>query len=574
MPRLRALFGIILVTSLAAASPACDGEDETSSGGSTASTTTTTSTTVEMPPPLGPLPAGEAVESDRFATSGHCNQCHLAADAPVMHDAAGEDISPAFLWRSSMMAFAARDPYYLAVFSEELAARPGIAEEVERTCTRCHAPAGSVEHEQTGGHLTFAALTAEATPEANLGRDGVTCSLCHQIKGVGLGSPGSFGGSFEVGFSREMFGPHQQPNPEPMEFFLGYTPTYAEHVATSELCATCHTVVVPVLDAAGAPAGGEFLEQAPYLEWLNSDYRGDAPCQACHMPQVDADGSVISSPISKFPEGLSPREPFGKHVFVGGNAYMLGMLADADNLAWAGSDVSAGELAAAAARSEEHLRDGVDVSIASAAPDGDALRVVVEVKNAAGHKYPTGYPSRRAWIHFRAEDAAGKVVLESGAFDASGAIVDAAGKRLDLPGVVAPHLDEVSSSEEVQIYEAIAGDLSGAPTHRALGAASFLKDNRLLPAGWSSGHEWIDWIAPVGVEGDASFGAAGDQVTYRIAGGSAVRRVVVELLYQSVPPATLDMVAAVPTPAAVRFSEMARERPPTPVVVASTSLDL
>lgn len=572
MPSQRALCGVVVVAVLAAAAPACDGE-EAPPGASSATTTGTTTTAPDLPPPLDPLPAVEATETDRFATSGHCDQCHLAADAPVMHDAAGGDISPAFLWRSSMMAFAARDPYYLAVFSEELAARPAIAETIEQTCTRCHAPAGSVEHEQTGGHLTFAALTAEGGAEANLGRDGVTCSLCHQIQDLGLGTTDSFGGGFTVGYDREMFGPHQQPNPEPMQFFLDYTPTYAEHTASSELCASCHTVVIPILEADGSPAGGDFLEQAPYLEWLNSDYRDSAPCRTCHMPASDAAGATITSPIAKYPDNLAPRQPFGQHVFVGGNAYMLGVLAD--NLEWTGSAVSAEELTAAAARSEAHLQDGIEVAIAGAAPEGDALRVTVELTNHAGHKYPTGYPSRRAWIHFRAVDAAGSVVLESGAFDEAGAIVDGAGQRLDLPGVVTPHLDEVSSSAEVQIYEAVAGDLAGQPTHRALGAAYFLKDNRLLPAGWSSAHEWIDWIGPVGTGGDATFTAASDRVTYRVAGGAAaVRRVEVELLYQSVPPATLDVLAAVPTPAAVRFSEMARARPPAPVVVASASLDL
>ncbi|MEZ4447281.1 MAG: hypothetical protein R3B72_49840 [Polyangiaceae bacterium] len=37
-----------------------------------------------------------------------------------------------------MMALAARDPYYLAVFSQELLEHDGATTAVERTCTCCH----------------------------------------------------------------------------------------------------------------------------------------------------------------------------------------------------------------------------------------------------------------------------------------------------------------------------------------------------------------------------------------------------------------------------------------------------
>lgn len=524
-------------------------------------------TPVELPPPLGPLSPVEPTETDRFATSGFCRQCHLAGDAPVMRDAAGADISPVYLWRSSMMAFAARDPYYLAAFSEELLKRPAIRDGIEATCTRCHAPAGSVEHEAADGHLSFDELTSGQGPEAHLGRDGVTCSLCHQIKDAGLGTTSSFAGGFDVGYDREMYGPHLGPLPDPMQFFVDYTPMYSGHIASSELCATCHTVVVPILDEQGGSLDGDFLEQAPYLEWLNSDHRDTAPCQRCHLPIVDADDTPLSSPISKYPDGLASRQPFGQHTLVGGNAYMLGVLAD--NVEWTGSDVDGAELQAAAARSEEHLRGAAELGVMSAALDGDELRVVVRVANKAGHKLPTAYPTRRVWIHFRAEDAAGQALLESGAFDAAGALVDGSGRRLDGLDVVLPHRDEITSSDEVQVYEAVAADISGSPSHLALGATHFIKDNRILPTGWSSSDQWIDWIAPVGVEGDDSFAAGEDRVTYRVPGGAAVQRLVIELLYESVPPSTLEALSVVPAPAAVKFSQMAAARPPAPVVMAS-----
>ena len=41
-----------------------------------------------------------------------------------------------------------------------------------------------------------------------LARDGVTCSLCHQIAPDNLGKPESFSGGFLVGEDREIYGPH------------------------------------------------------------------------------------------------------------------------------------------------------------------------------------------------------------------------------------------------------------------------------------------------------------------------------------------------------------------------------
>ncbi|MDC3956203.1 hypothetical protein [Polyangium jinanense] len=526
---------------------------------------------VELPPPLDPLPPVVLTTTDRFATSSQCGQCHFAGpETTVMHDAAGNDISPVYLWRSSMMGFAARDPYYLAVFGEELVKHSGREAFVEETCTRCHAPAGSEEQAQAGGHLTFDALVAGDGKEANLARDGVTCTLCHQIADDGLGKTQSFGGGFVIGYEREIYGPHLVPKVDPMQLIVNYTPTASAHITKSEVCATCHTVLVPIMK--GDQRVGDFLEQAPYLEWKNSTFAEGVPCATCHLPTQDGAKVDISSPIAKFPAGLGARTPYGQHRFSGGNAYMLRILAD--NAEWTGAGVAPEELEQSAARAEAHVAEGAVVSILSASMQGSALAVEVQVENHAGHKFPTGYPSRRAWIHLRAEGAGGEVLFESGGFDATGALVDRAGARLDRSDSVLPHHDVVTKESEVQVYEAIAKDATGAPTHRPLASVGFVKDNRLLPLGWSSADPWIDWIGPVGVTGDGTFQPGFDRVTYKIEGGAAIRRVTVEVLYQSVRPTELDTLARVPHPAAVRFSSMASARPSIPLVAAQALIEL
>jgi len=523
---------------------------------------------LELPPPQDALLPTTHTTTDRFATHDACAQCHYAGpDTPLMHDAAGDDISPVYTWRSSMMAFAARDPYYLAIFGQELVEHGSRKDFLDSTCTRCHGPAGSVEHEQTGGHLTYESLVSGTSNEANLARDGVTCSFCHQIEDLKLGDVDSFTGGFSVGWDRKIYGPHLAPKTDPMQLIVNYTPTSADHITKSELCATCHTVVLPIV--INGAHDGDFLEQAPFLEWQNSTFSPGAPCGTCHLPTKDAAMVDLSTPIAKWPANLGARSPFGKHQFSGGNAYMLGILAE--NVAWTGSDVPKEELLLAAERAEQHLQEGPKVSFLSTKADGDTLSIVVMVENHAGHKLPTGYPGRRAWLHLKAESAAGEIIFESGRYDEEGSLVDKTGKILDDAHSLMPHYDTINADTQVQVYEAVAGDISGKPTHLPLSSVGYLKDNRLLPIGWSKKNTWIEWIGAVGIGADLNFAAGMDLVTYQAPKAGQIKKITAELLYQTVRPAELAQIAKVPHPAAVAFSTMTSKRAPIPIVMAQAT---
>ncbi len=84
------------------------------------------------------------------------------------------------------------------------------------------------------------------------------------------------------------------------------------------------------------------------------------------------------------------------------------------------------------------------------------------VENLTGHKLPTAFPSRRAWLHFVVRDRDGRVVFESGAINPDGSI---AGNDNDADKTkYEPHYREITSAEQVEIYEDILGDPEGKVT--------------------------------------------------------------------------------------------------------------
>lgn len=512
----------------------------------------------ESPPPapLTDLPPPAAADTERFADAARCAQCHTASDV-ALRDAAGRDVSPVARWRPSMMALAARDPLYLAVWSADRADAADPAA-VDAVCTRCHAPAGSEEADEAGGSLGFDDVVAGGHPAAVLAREGVTCTACHQIEAAGLGSEAALSGGFQIGFGRTLWGPIAAPVSGPMGMFVRYTPAYSPHLLDSALCGSCHVVLVP------QPGGGELVEQATFLEWRSSNLTSNpaTTCQGCHVPTTDEDGAAIVTRIARFPDTLSPRPRLGRHDLVGGNAWLLRRLAGA--LPWLGADLDAGELEAAAVRTETFLARSAALTIARAERTGGDLQIDVVVENQTGHKLPTGYPTRRVWIELvvRAGDA---VVFQSGGFDGRGALVAATDG-------VQPHRDRITSADQVQIYEAVFVDGQGRPTSRALAARNIIKDNRVLPSGWAPSPADALRVAVIGVSQDPSLAAGRDTVTYDVAGvpGGALT-VEARLWYAPITPAVLDELGAIATPAGARLAVVVGDGAVPPVRLAAAA---
>jgi len=520
---------------------------------------------------LADLPKEGPAATTHFVTAEQCRQCHQANDSnpTATRDAKGRDVSPGTTWRKSMMGLAARDPYYLAVWSQERQQYASLKTAVDAVCTRCHASAGNIE---TGGKLSFETLVSGTSQEAGVGRDGVNCTVCHQILPTGLGTAATFTGQFTTGDQRQVYGPHLGPDTNPMQVFVNYTPSYSDHVLKSSLCSTCHTVITPARDpSTGELLGPQFPEQTPYLEWLNSAFQDESTppgkramtCIGCHVPPTDEDGKVIKTALAVSPQGLTPREPFGRHHFPGSSSGMLRLIAKGAQ--FVGTTVPVAELEDQAKRSEAHVSKAADLKIESAARAGDALEVKVRVVNQTGHKLPTGYPSRRMWLHVSVKNG-DATVWESGAWDGWGRLVSG-GKILDVAGTFQPHRDVVSAPAEVQIWEGIAGNDQGAPATHLLEATKYLKDNRLLPDGYDPTHRVAIYMRPQGVTGDPDFGSS-DLVTYRITPAPpAGATVAVELVFQSVRPQELDAMAKKPTPTTLKFFDLAQESPLVPFVM-------
>lgn len=471
---------------------------------------------------------GRSLEaSDYFSTSERCIACHSN-----LHNAAGEDISIGYNWRASMMANSARDPYWHAGVRRELMDHPQAREAIEDKCSTCHMPMArfsAAAGGQTG--RVFANLNADSD-DAAFAADGVSCTVCHQITAENFGEPDSFTGGFTIDTAtpagqRTLFGPHDVGDGlrALMQSAGTFLPEASLHLRESELCATCHTLYTHALNADGEQVG-ELAEQVPYLEWLNSEFRETLSCQDCHMPALE-EQAAISSVLGE------PRPEFSEHAFRGGNALMLGIL----NRFRGELGVTAlpQELGAAIHRTREYLRnDTAAISIESARFDGGRLSFEIDVRNLAGHKLPTAYPSRRVWLHVIVTDATGARRFESGAFAPDGSI---AGNDNDAdPRRYEPHYARIERADQVQIYEPVMVDDRGAVTTGLLFGVRYVKDNRLLPRGFDKANASTDVAVFGAAADDADFTAGGDRVAYAVDLGAAAGplKIAAELRYQSI----------------------------------------
>ena len=508
------------------------------------------------------------------------------------------NLSPYTEWRASMMGLAGRDPIFHAQLESEKAMRPSQAAFLDNTCYRCHGVMGQRQLEsdknQPFEHRMVYALPDDADGKYGaLARDGVSCAVCHRISKEGLGMPATFTGKFKLDPPNVANGPYDQLITVPMKNATGITPRYGEHIKTSALCGSCHTVILPVFDSKGRPVMDkngkpkEFHEQMTYPEWQNSVYQNEREpikreavrtCQDCHMqreflgqPLVFRAANIedINYPYTDYRAAdkditVRVRDQYSRHTLLGINQFGLMMFEQfPDILGIRTADYMYGEavpglLTAQSSGYDLARRETATIDVTSLSRTDNYLEATVKIENLAGHGFPSGVGFRRAFLTFEVLDDKENVIWASGRTNSVGAIVKGRSEEV-LPTeffydpatgkqVFQPHFEVITDESQVQIYEEVIADAQGKITTSFVGLDHPLKNNRLLPKGWRSDGPYAEFTAPHGdAEHDPEYvnksGATGaDRIIYRIPLDARTRGAVsvrVTLNYQAIPPSYL-----------------------------------
>ena len=446
-----------------------------------------------------------------FQTSDRCVACHNG-----MKTKSGQDFSIGTDWRASIMANSSRDPYWQGSVRRETIDHPTASADIQNECSHCHMPMAFYDAQLQGKkNEVFSHLPFDPDKKADAeARDGVSCSICHQISRKNLGTRESFVGNFIID-PPEAPNQHAEHGPYVIDTGHqrimqsstgGFVPGEGLQIRDSALCATCHTLYTTALGKDGKPVGS-LPEQVPYQEWQHSSYDEKVSCQTCHMPDVEGQTPVTSL------FGM-PREGARHHSFIAANFFMQRILSTYRQ----DLDVTAlpEELSTAAEHTVSFLQaHSARVSIRNVGTTDGRLEADVFVENLTGHKLPTAYPSRRAWLHIVVRDREGKTVFESGALNPDGSIK---GNVNDLDATrFEPHFREITSSDQVEIYEPILKDSDGQVTTGLIKAVGYLKDNRLLPSGFDKSSAEKDIQVVGDAAEDPNFTDKGSQVRYSVA---------------------------------------------------------
>ena len=543
-----------------------------------------------------------------FVTSDQCEPCHSGDNSPfgpnmIFNDEF--DLSPFGEWRWGMMGLAGRDPVFYAQVDTETTLHgntPGGAftsDEIENLCLHCHGVMGQRQYVEDNPDELFTIEKARAFEEADqnrkyggLARDGVSCMACHRAKDDShLPLEDVETGDFLVDPPGDgvvtVYGPFSDPTRFPMLESLKMDPTEGPHLTSSRMCASCHTVFLPVLDDQGQVIDKKY-EQSTYLEWLNSGFRDGevsaASCQFCHMAfnfeGVNLDElqwKIANIHDQDFPPttSLAPladitverRERFRRHNLLGINSFVLEFFRHFPDILGVRTRSFMTSFENGLARAIKNANDGAQrasgaVEILSVTRAEHQIMTVLDVSNLAGHRLPSGVSFRRLFLEVVVLDANRDMVWGSGRTNNLGVIVDGSGNPLPSefhevdPATgeqrFEPHYQIVDSEDKAQIYAELIKDANGEFTTSFLARVDIVKDNRLLPFGWTPDgppgftEEFAEATSPHGLaasDPDFTDGDGTDRITYVSElprGATGPFRVRATLYYQSIPPVYLN----------------------------------
>lgn len=501
-----------------------------------------------------------------FLHSESCRGCHGPDSLNYGNvDYSGTTVNVFDDWQATMMANSARDPFWRAKVSHEILVNPSHALELQTKCTSCHAPMGHYTAMFQGQSY----YTLNDLYNDSLGLDGVSCTGCHTIGPDFLGSV--FSGNIPYDTNHIIYGPYPNPVQGPMQLYVGYTPVLGPHMDNANVCSPCHTLITESADLNGNPTGRTFVEQATYHEWVNSVFSADfVSCQRCHMPQI-SDSIVIANGYLNLP----PRAPFNKHEFSGANMFMMKLMNQFRTQL--GVPATPAQFDSTLASAERLLKNQtLNLTLLLDSITLDTAFIKVRLVNKAGHKFPSGYPSRRAVLQFALVGANQDTVFQSGFFDSQFEVIG-------VNSTFEPHYQVISQAGEVQIYEMVAGDVNANKTTVLERMDTLLKDNRIPPEGFLMSSSVYDTVRIAGdalSDPDFNFTLTGDEgsgmdyVYFHIpvTGLGGNYAAYARMYYQAVPPAYLQEMFSYSSPEIDTFQSLYNQADQQPVCVAKDSI--
>lgn len=380
-----------------------------------------------------------------------------------------------------------------------------------------------------------------------LARDGISCTVCHHVvpaktppgeKPLAYFLANKINGRFDLSAPDKLDGPYKNDVvvTHPMNEALGAKPVFSSYMASSRMCGSCHTINLPVVDVPPIriAAREHNVEQATYVEWINSRFQteyspgaGAKSCQDCHMPAGITDPARgvdlahIASKIALVEDTSYPQTTgaasqadldvrfrktgYHRHELLGLNAFLLTTFAQFPDVMGVRKDdymsSSSTDLQDAIANVVRQARRATATLAVRAHAEAQTLVADVEVTNLTGHRFPSGVAFRRAFLDVEAREGSGsdaKTFFASGRTDAQGRIVGADGTPLPSESFARDangdqqyqeHYDQahpVTSPNQAEIFEELTRDHAGNFTTSFLRRDHEVKDNRLLPAGWTA----------------------------------------------------------------------------------------
>ena len=425
--------------------------------------------------------ADRANRVEPFVTAAQCIACHAQLTAP-----SGEDVSIGFDWRASMMANSARDPYWQAAVRREVIDHPTAQAAIEDKCSTCHMPMARFDAAAAGGQgQVFANLaprrrstrsrpTACRAPCAIRSRPRTRAST--RASTAASRSQPHGGAPRRVRAARRRRGPASR-------HALG-DDVHADRGDAHPAIGALRDLPHALSRQRSTPPGqaiGTLPEQVPYQEWLHSELsrRRELP----ELPHARGRRRRRRSPRCSASRGRGCRSTrsSARNAFMLRHAEPLSRRARRRRRCRRSSTPRSHETRRILARERRRWRSR------SAAAHGRRLDVDVDVTSTTGHKLPTAYPSRRAWLHVAVTMRRGASCSSRAPCSPDGSIVgndndaDARAFRAALS-----EIDErrtrcrsTSRSWSIATTRVTTGLLRG---------VRYVKDNRLLPRGFDKAH--------------------------------------------------------------------------------------